>query len=98
MIIAIGSEGKTSDDLVSEICGRAKYFQIYENKKLIQIIENPFKIGGGGAGVGVAKMLIDKGAELIICGKLGDNMIEWLNDKKVSYKELKGMPIKEVLE
>ena len=42
MIIAIGSEGKTSDDLVSEICGRAKYFQIYENKKLIQIIENPF--------------------------------------------------------
>ena len=43
-------------------------------------------------------MLIDKGAELIICGKLGDNMIEWLNDKKVSYKELKGIPIKEVLE
>jgi len=97
MIIAIGSEGKTSDDLVSEVCGRATYFQMYENGKLIEIVNNPFKAGGGGAGAGVAKMLIDKGAEMIICGKLGDNMIHWLDDKKVPYKELKGMPIKEVI-
>lgn len=98
MKIAIGSEGKTSEDLVSDVCGRATYFQIYENKKLIEVVKNPFKIGGGGAGSAVAKMLLDKGVEKIICGKLGDNMIEWLNDKKVPYKELKGMPVKEVLE
>ncbi len=97
MIIAIGSEGKTSEDLVSDVCGRATYFQIYKNGDLIEVIKNPFKIGGGGAGSAVAKMLVDKGAELVICGKLGDNMTEWLISKNVSHKELKGMPIKEVL-
>lgn len=44
MIIAIGSEGKTSEDLVSDVCGRATYFQIYKNGDLIEVIKNPFKI------------------------------------------------------
>jgi len=97
MKIAIGSEGKTSKDLVSKVCGRATYFQIYEDAKLVEVIKNPFKVGGGGAGSGVAKMLIDKGVEKIICGKLGPNMVQWLEEKKVPYEEIEGMPVKEVI-
>lgn len=97
MRIAIGSEGKTDEDLVSDVCGRASFFQIYENGELLEVIKNPFKIGGGGAGSSVAKMLIDKGVKKIICGKLGPNMVQWLEDKNIPYQELKGMPVKELI-
>lgn len=97
MKIAIGSKGQTINDEVSEVCGRAPYFLIFENKELVDVIDNPFRKGGGGAGAGMAKLLLDKGSELIICGKFGGHMQEWLEDKKVPYQEVKGKLVKEVI-
>jgi len=97
MKVAIGSKGKTIEDEVSEVCGRAPYFLLFEDKELVEVIDNPFRKGGGGAGAGMAKLLIDKGAELVICGNFGGYMKDWLEDKNVPYKEENDKLIKDIL-
>jgi len=71
--------------------GRAPYYFLFNEKKdLLETIKNPFAVGGGGAGIGVAKMLADKGVDLVIAGSLGNNMVEALKDRGLKYKEIGG--------
>lgn len=87
MKIAIASEGKTPDSQISTMGGRAPYYLIFENKKLIETIKNPFASGSGGAGFSVAYMLAEKGVKRVIAGKVGENMISALNEKGIEFKE-----------
>jgi len=90
MKIAIASEGKDEN---SEICvrgGRAPYYLIFENKKLIEVIKNPFATGSGGAGWSVAYMLANKKVDLVVAGKMGFNMITALKEKNLKFKEVDG--------
>ena len=97
MKIAIASEGKTIDSDISEKGGRAPYYLIFENKKLIETIKNPFATGGGGAGFSVAYMLADKKVNLTIAGKIGGNMESALNEKEISFKQESGKKVEEVI-
>jgi len=90
MKIAIASVEKNQNSQISSRAGRAPYFLIFENKKLIEIWKNPFSVGSGGAGFGVAKIMSEKGVEKIIAGKFGDNFISALDDYKVNYMEAAG--------
>jgi predicted Fe-Mo cluster-binding NifX family protein len=96
MIIAVASEGKDENASISTQAGRAPFYIILKNKKIIEIIKNPFTLGGGGAGFGVAKMLADKKVDLLIAGKFGPNMESALKERKVKYKEGTGL-IKNIL-
>ena len=98
MKIAIASSGKDETSEVSITAGRAPYFLIYEGDKLVESIKNPFAVGGGGAGFAVAKMLKDKGVDLVVAGKFGGNMIGAMEEKNMKYKEIIGMNIKQALE
>jgi len=98
MKIAIASSGKDENAQVSPISGRAEFYLIFEDKKLVEVISNPFQQGGGGAGVGVAQMLANKGAELVISGKFGPNMTTFLDGKGIKYKIVQDKTVKEVLE
>ena len=97
MKIAIASEGKDKDSEVSQKGGRAPYYLIFEDKKLIESIKNPFATGGGGAGFSVAYMLADKKVDLVVAGKLGGNMISALNEKGIKFKEGSGKKVEEVI-
>jgi len=90
MKIAIASEGRTQEDEVSLRGGRAPFYLVFEDKKLIEVIKNPFAVGGGGAGWGVAKMLADKDIELAVAGRAGPNMEFALKEKNIKFKESKG--------
>ena len=90
MRIAIASEGKTLDSEISALGGRAPYYLIIEDGKLIEDIKNPFAVGGGGAGWSVAHMLADKEVQLVIAGKVGPNMARALEDKGIDYEEKSG--------
>lgn len=98
MKIAIASTGKTIDSEINPVAGRTPYFLIFENKELIEVIKNPFAVGGGGAGFSVAKMLSDKNVNVVIAGHFGANMLSALKEKNIKHKEFSDKSIKEFLE
>jgi predicted Fe-Mo cluster-binding NifX family protein len=97
MKIAIASEGKQEDSEISQKGGRSPYYLIFENKKLIEIIKNPFAIGSGGAGFSVVYMLADKKVELVIAGEIGENMVSALKEKQIRFKKDGGKKIKDLI-
>ena len=98
MKVAISSVGKDPESNVSEVSGRAKYYLVFENKKLVKTMKNPFAIGGGGAGYGVAKMLEREDVDLVVSGRIGDNMKNSLKSAGIRFKEVNIKKVKEALE
>ena len=98
MKIAIASEGKDVESEISEKGGRAPYYLIFEGKKLIETIKNPFVVGSGGAGFSVAYMLAEKKVNLVVAGKIGPNMKSALEEKGIESKEEGGKKVKEITE
>ena len=96
MKIAVASEGKELDSEISLMGGRAPYYLIFENKKLVETMKNPFAVGGGGAGWSVAHSLADKGVKKVVLGKIGPNMESALKEKKIEVQEKTGK-VKEVI-
>ncbi len=90
MKIAIASDGKNIDSKISSKGGRAPYYFIFEDKKLVETIKNPFAVGGGGAGWSVAYMLADKKVGLVIVEKIGPNMESALKEKGIKFQEKSG--------
>jgi predicted Fe-Mo cluster-binding NifX family protein len=97
MKIAVASTGKKSDSKVSSVSGRAPFYLIFENDKLVKVISNPFRIGGGGAGFGVAKMLINENVEMVISGNFGPNLLETLKEKNIKIKIVTGRTVEEAI-
>lgn len=97
MKTAVASEGKDENSEISLKGGRAPYYLIFENGKLIEAIKNPFAVGSGGAGWSVAYMLAEKKVDLVICGKIGGNMESALMEKGIKFEEGEG-EVKEISE
>jgi predicted Fe-Mo cluster-binding NifX family protein len=91
MKIAVAAIGKDETSEVSPRSGRSKFYLIFNEKgDLLEVISNPFSRGGGGAGFGVAKMLADKGVNIVIGGAFGGNMEEILKARGLKYCEMSG--------
>ena len=97
MKIAIASEGKDEESFVSQVTGRAPYFLIFEDGELIKVIKNPFAIGGGGAGFGVAQMLSNEGVEILVSGRVGPNVQSFLESKGIKMMSMSNITVKEAL-
>lgn len=87
MKVAIASNGKDENANVSEKSGRAPYYLIFENGKLAKVVKNPFRIGGGGAGFGVAEMLSDEKVEMVVSGQFGPNIQVFSNLKESNLRK-----------
>ena len=98
MKIAISSVGKTQDSNLSEVSGRAPYYLIFEDEKLVEVVSNPFRVGGGGAGFAVAQLLADKGVSMVVSGRIGFNMRSALESNGIKVKETLVKPVKAVVE
>jgi predicted Fe-Mo cluster-binding NifX family protein len=96
MRLAIASKGKTEDSEISEVAGRAQYYLIFEDKKLVKTMNNPFRVGGGGAGNSVTRMLANEKVDKIIAGHFGSKMIDAMKESGVKSKVATGK-VKEVL-
>lgn len=97
MKIAIASEGKNLDSEISQRGGRAPYYLIFEDKKLVETIKNPFASGSGGAGFSVAYMLAEKNVKLVVAGKVGGNMESALKEKGIKFREESNKKVEEVI-
>jgi predicted Fe-Mo cluster-binding NifX family protein len=92
MKIAIATTGKNESSEISFQAGRAPYYLIFNEKiELLEEVSNPFFVGGGGAGFAVAKMLADKGVNIMVAGEIGDNMKNALNQKGINYYQKQGI-------
>ena len=94
--IAVSSNTRDENSEVSEVSGRAPYYLIFENGKLVKVLKNPFRIGGGGAGFGVAEMLSEENVDMAVSENFGHNMKSALDERNIKYFETKGK-IKDVL-
>ena len=91
MKIALATIKESLSSSISLQAGRAPYYLIInEQGELLEVVKNPFAIGGGGAGTAVAKMLADKGVSLVVAAKLGPNMVAGLDERGVKFKEAQG--------
>lgn len=97
MKIAIATEGKETSSNVSAVTGRAPYFLIFENGKMVKTLTNPFRTGGGGAGFGVAKMLNNEKIDMLVAGNFGSNVTEYFKEKNIKVKVSKQKKAEEVL-
>lgn len=97
MKIAIASEGDNENSQVSMVTGRAPYYLIFEDEKLVEVVKNPFAFGGGGAGFGVAQMLANKGVEVVVSGKFGPNVTSFLQSKGIKIVEMSNISVKEAV-
>ena len=77
MKIAIATLDADENAPISSVGARSPWILIFEDDRLIEKIKNPFTVGGG-AGFGVANMLIEKGVEVFVAGKFGPNLQQQL--------------------
>ena len=92
MKIGIASTKGDLSGEISEMGGRAPYYLIIgDDKELLEVIKNPFAVGGGGAGSGVAKMLADKDVDKIVVREVGGNMKEALMERNVELDLASGL-------
>ncbi len=97
MRIAVASESKDENSRVYPVAGRAPYYLIFENGVLVKTIKNPFAVGGGGAGFGVAQMLFNENVDLVVSGNFGVNMIGALDEKGIKHVEVSDKVVSEVV-
>ena len=91
MKIAVAAQTKKEDSAVSIQVGKSPFFLIFDGDGvLIETMKNPFSVGGGGAGFGVAKMLADKEVTHVVGGKFGPNITGALQDRSVQVHEMEG--------
>ncbi len=90
--IAVASSGTTSADQVGNMAARSPFFLIFNSTgDLIEVLENPYRDSGGGAGPLVAELMAKKGVTTIIAGNFGMNIKASLDEKGLKYFEFQGL-------
>jgi predicted Fe-Mo cluster-binding NifX family protein len=89
--IAIASDGKTMNSSVSDRAGRCKCFLIFDKEgELAEVLENPHRNALFDAGPDVVDLLAAKGVTLLVARRVGERMIEALQDKEIIRIEFTG--------
>ncbi len=79
MKIAVTAEGPSLEASVDPRFGRCPYFVIVDPADMtFEAVANPFVDRQGGAGIQSAKMMADRGVEVVCTGNLGPNAVEAL--------------------
>lgn len=90
-LVAVASDGKSETDFVSRVAARSPYFLLFnEEAELVEIVENPYRNIGGGAGPLVAEFLAAKGVTTIVAGNFGMNIKRSLEQMGLEHFEFQG--------
>ncbi len=80
MKIAISATGPTFDAEVDPRFGRCQYFIIADPDTLeFEALENPNMMAGGGAGIATARMIANKGVQVVLTSNCGPNAYQTLS-------------------
>jgi len=90
-LIAVVSAGQAITDPVGDAAARSPYFLIFDGQgELIEVLENPHRETGGGAGPPVAVLMAERGVSTMVAGAFGTNIKASLEEKGVNYFEFTG--------
>jgi predicted Fe-Mo cluster-binding NifX family protein len=90
-LIGVASPGKTAADMVGSIAARSPFFLVFNtNGGLVEVLENPYRDSGGGAGPLVAELMAKKGITTMVAGNFGMNIKASLDEKGIKYFEFQG--------
>lgn len=90
-LIAVVSAGQAITDPVGDAAARSPYFLIFDGQgELIEVLENPHRETGGGAGPLVAVLMAERGVSTVVAGAFGTNIKASLEEKGVNYLEFSG--------
>lgn len=85
MKIGVIAEGDTLDSYVADDFGHAPYFLIVDMNTLdFIVVENEHKDAVSGAGMLVAKAIVDLGVDAVIVGGIGPHGYEILSDAGIT--------------
>ncbi|WP_458012151.1 NifB/NifX family molybdenum-iron cluster-binding protein [Candidatus Solincola sp.] len=74
MKIAVSSTGPDLESAVDPRFGRCAYLLFVDTDTLeFEAVSNPNVSAGGGAGIGTAQMVVDRGAKAVLTGNVGPN-------------------------
>jgi len=92
MKIALPVEEKSLNTPVCISFGRTPFFVIFNNENgEYEFIENSAATSQGGAGIKAAQLLADKGAEVVITFRCGENAAQVLRPAEITlYKAVDG--------
>jgi len=89
--IAVASGGKTVKSSVSTQAAKCPYYLIFDNqRKLIEVLDNPYMHARRGAGPSAAHLLAKRGATMVIAGNFGSKMVHTLKSKNITHFQFKG--------
>ena len=90
-LIAVASPGKTATDVVGSVAARSPFFLLFNEKgELVEVLENPYRESGGGAGPLVAELLAKKGVATMVAGNFGMNIKTSLNEIGLHHLAFQG--------
>jgi predicted Fe-Mo cluster-binding NifX family protein len=91
MKIGVASTGGSLDAQVSEQFGRCPWFLVVDSETFaFEAFLNFASAMAGGAGPGAVKQLVDRGAQVVLAGKLGPRAEQALNAAGVRHAEASG--------
>ena len=98
MKVCVTSYGPTLDSKVQPIFGRCQYFIFVDPVNMESEVEpNPYASASGEAGVESAKLVIEKGAGVVLTGRMGIKARQVLDAAGVKTMIMKGEIVKEVV-
>jgi predicted Fe-Mo cluster-binding NifX family protein len=99
MKIAITAQGMSLDDNIEPRFGRSPIFIILDTDTMdFEAIENSNAALGGGAGIGSAKLMLDKNVESVLTGNCGPKAFQVFEEARIKvFVGLSGK-IKDIVE
>ena len=90
-LVAVVSSGQAITDPVGDVAARSPFFLIFDEQgELTEVMENPHRETGGGAGPLVAVLMAERGVSTMVAGRFGTNIKASLEEKGVNYLEYSG--------
>jgi predicted Fe-Mo cluster-binding NifX family protein len=87
--IAVAANDKIPAASVSKQAGPSPFFLLFDSKgKLIEVIDNPYKEGGGGSAV--TGFLAGKGVTVVVAEEFGSRIVEVMKNKGIRAVAFKG--------
>jgi predicted Fe-Mo cluster-binding NifX family protein len=99
MKVVITAQGGGLDAEPSPVFGRCPVFLFVDaESEQVEALENPAIAAPGGAGIQAAQLVVDRGAQAVITGRLGPNAARVLEAAGIEIRLAEGRTAREVLD